>query len=154
MGDPAGGSSPSCRAIEPLSKYASFAVIRSSSTVTTSHPSTSTLAPVGANPWKLPGPANVARARQRTAVRFRYVVRSRISNPEVRKRGEQRLEVRAYAVGRDQILLADEAVDAAGLPARDRGVEILLGERLEVLALQPRRWTSRDASLRSANIVR
>ena len=42
--------------------------------MSTSQPSISILAPLGANPWKLPGPAKVPLARQRTATRVREAV--------------------------------------------------------------------------------
>ena len=48
--EPAGGSSPSCRARSEPSKYASLWLIRSSLTVKTSQPSMSMLAPLGAKP--------------------------------------------------------------------------------------------------------
>ena len=62
------------------SRYASLWLISSSATVTTSQPSMSIRAPLGAKPWNGPGPANVPVARQRTAVRLRPVVSSMISS--------------------------------------------------------------------------
>jgi hypothetical protein len=51
---------------------------------------------------------------------------------EVRERVEQRAEVLADAVRRDEVLLADEPVDRARSPAVDRGIEVVIGQRLEV----------------------
>ena len=90
--------------MSPESTYASLCWISSSATVTTSQPSISRRAPFGSKPWKVPGPANVARARQRTAVRLRYVVRSQDLEREVRERLEQSGEVGADPVRRGQLL--------------------------------------------------
>jgi hypothetical protein len=51
---------------------------------------------------------------------------------EVRERIEQRSEVFAHAVGRDQVLLPDEPVHTVRGPASGRGVEVVGRERLEV----------------------
>ena len=79
------------------------------------------------SPGTSPGPANVPVARQRTAVRLRYGRQVEDLEREVGERVEQRREVRADAVGRDQVLLADEPVDRAGRPQRGGGVEVVGG---------------------------
>jgi hypothetical protein len=51
---------------------------------------------------------------------------------EVRERLEQLREVLTDTVGGNQLLLADEPIDPAGSPAVNGGIEVLLGQRLEV----------------------
>ena len=51
---------------------------------------------------------------------------------EIGKRREQRREVPVHAVGRDQVALADEAIDAAGLPQRDGRLDVVARKRVEV----------------------
>ena len=51
---------------------------------------------------------------------------------EVGEGVEQRGEVLADAIWGDQLLLADKPVDSARRPAIDGGVEVVVGQRLEV----------------------
>jgi hypothetical protein len=62
-------------------------------------------------------------------------VRGRVEDleSEVREGVKQRGEVLADAVRGDQLLLADEPVDPPGSPTGDRGIEVVVGQRLEIL---------------------
>jgi hypothetical protein len=51
---------------------------------------------------------------------------------EVREGLEQLREVPTDTVGGDQFLLADKPINSARSPAVDRGVEVVLGQRLEI----------------------
>ena len=79
---------------------------------------------VGANPWNAPGPANVPRARHRTATRPRPAVVSSTSNRKSGNAANSSLKYWRTPVGRGQLPLADEPLDARrepSTPPRRRG---------------------------------
>ncbi len=134
--EPAGGSTPSWRATSPLSRNASRrSSLPSALTVRMSQPSISRCAPLGTKPWKVPGTGECAGRpplhRDPAAV-ARTTDDVEDLPAQVGEGAVQLLLEVAHAVGRAELSLANEALDAAGGPHGEHGVQVAGGDRLEI----------------------